>query len=96
MSSHSSLSESDDELFNPDYKPPHETVETLPLRRANMSDDDVNMETLSTLPPHLPSQKLNQSRQTQPTQLINRSPDLASSPVKGGVVQVTASSPLAA
>ncbi|KAK5361883.1 DNA-dependent ATPase fun30 [Exophiala xenobiotica] len=96
MSSHSSLSESDDELFNPDYKLPHETVETLPLRRANMNDDDPDMETMSTLPRHLPSQKLNQSRQTQPTQLINRSPDLASSPVKGGVVQVTASSPLAA
>lgn len=89
MSSQDSLSQSDDELFNPDFKPTYETVDTLPLQRAKISDDDSDLETMATLPVHGPSQK-----QTQPTQLISRSPPpMSSSPLKGGVVQVAASSP---
>ncbi|KIX02904.1 uncharacterized protein Z518_08847 [Rhinocladiella mackenziei CBS 650.93] len=102
MAPYDSLSQSDDELFNPAYKHPHETVETLPLRRPGMSDaDDSEMETMATLP--LPDrrnylgQNGNTSRQTQPTQIIDRSsPDMPSSPPKTGVVQVAASSPATA
>lgn len=86
-----SPSRSDDELFNPGPKTAHETVETLPLRRVDPMDDDSDIKTMATLPLQRPTQKM-----TQPTQIIDRSPDMTSSPVKEGVVQVTASSPLAA
>ncbi|KIV85402.1 hypothetical protein PV11_01099 [Exophiala sideris] len=90
MSSEDALSQSDDELFNPGFKPTYETVDTLPLNRPKMSDDDSDLETMATLPAHRPQ------RETQPTQLIRRSPPLmSSSPLKGGVVQVAASSPSA-
>ncbi|OAG40956.1 hypothetical protein AYO21_04798 [Fonsecaea monophora] len=99
MSSDDSLSQSDDELFNPKYKPTHETVETLPLYRPGMSDDDSDIETLATWPVHRPgikSQNMDIIRQTQPTQIIDRSAEnMSSSPSKPGVVQVAASSPMA-
>lgn len=98
MSSHDSLWQSDDELFNPDFKPPHETIETLPLRRHNIpDDDDSDNEDMATLPlsrPSLTSQPVKKGGQTQPTQMIDRtSPNMSSSPGKFGVVQVAASSP---
>ncbi|KAI1626859.1 adenosinetriphosphatase [Exophiala viscosa] len=89
MSSEDASSQSDDELFNPDFKPTYETVDTLSLHRPKITDDDSDLESMATLPAHRPSQK-----QTQPTQLIRRSPaPMSSSPLKGGVVQVAASSP---
>ncbi|OAP63602.1 hypothetical protein AYL99_02829 [Fonsecaea erecta] len=98
MSSDDPLSQSDDELFNPRYKPAHETVETLPLYRATMTDDDSDIETLATLPvnrPGVKSQKVESTRQTQPTQIIDRAAaTMSSSPYKSGVIQVTASSPM--
>ncbi|KIW23142.1 uncharacterized protein PV07_11365 [Cladophialophora immunda] len=99
MPSDDSLSQSDDELFNPNYKPAHETVETLPLYRPNMSDADSDIETLGILPVHpgAKSQNVNSIRQTQPTQIIDRTATtMSSSPLKPGVVQVAASSPMTA
>ncbi len=91
MASDDSLFESDDELFNPSHKPPYETVETVPLQRANMVDDDSDLETMATLP----TNRFTQARQTQPTQLINHSP-ATMSPSKPANVQVAASSPVPA
>ncbi|EXJ56639.1 hypothetical protein A1O7_06983 [Cladophialophora yegresii CBS 114405] len=93
MASEDSLSQSDDELFNPNYKPLHETVDTVPLHRVNVADDNSDIESLATLPVNRPTQ----NRQTQPTQLIDRSSaKLSSSPPKASLVQVAASSPMAA
>ena len=95
------LSRSDEELFNPDYRPVYETVETVPLNRvtASANDDDSEPETLATLPLHRTAaitQDGNTTRLTQPTQIIRRSsPDMASSP-PNAVVQVAASSPVPA
>ncbi|KAJ9615844.1 DNA-dependent ATPase fun30 [Cladophialophora chaetospira] len=91
MASDDSLSQSDEELFNPNYKPPYETVETVPLPKATTADDDSDFETLATLPLNRPTQ----TRQTQPTQLIDRSPANMFSPSKPASVQVAASSPMA-
>ncbi|KIW91949.1 uncharacterized protein Z519_06931 [Cladophialophora bantiana CBS 173.52] len=103
MSADEPLSQSDDELFNPNYKPAHETVETLPLQRPNMSDGDSDIETMATLPVHRPgvkSQNMHSIRQTQPTQIVDRTAaanvNISSSPPKPGIVQVTASSPMTA
>ncbi|KAL2423074.1 ATP-dependent helicase fft2 [Exophiala dermatitidis] len=95
MAPHDQLS-SDDDLFKSDSRRPHETVETLPLQRPPTSDSDsIDDETLNALP----QPKANTNRETQPTQLIDRQPQpISSSPVRGnaGVVQVAASSPIAA
>ena len=61
-----------------------------------MHDDDSDLETLATLPVQRPTQR-SQNRQTQPTQLIDRSTaNMSSSPAKPGTIQVAASSPVAA
>ncbi|EXJ88255.1 hypothetical protein A1O1_05185 [Capronia coronata CBS 617.96] len=94
MASHDSPSHSDGEAFNP----PHETVETLPLQRPPMGDfDGPDDDTVETLPLP-PVDAVNTGRQTQPTQIIERAPQvMSSSPFKpdSGVVQVAASSPIA-
>lgn len=95
MATEDSVSQSDDELFNPKWNPHHETIETLPLKRVNVVDDDSDLEGLATLPVNHLTQKT-QSRQTQPTQIIERLPAItSSSPSKPAVVQVVASSPMA-
>ena len=96
MAADASPSQSDDELFNPSHNLPYETVETVPLPRPALYDDDSDFETLATLPVNRPTQR-SQMRQTQPTQLIDHSPAMkASSPTKQTTVQVAASSPIAA
>lgn len=102
MASEDSLMLSDDELFNSEFKPQHETIETLPLYRPNIGDyDDSDYETLATLPLNhsIPNNGRSTSAgQTQPTQLIPRSssPDMPSSPPKLPTIQVAASSPVIA
>lgn len=98
MSSHDSWSQSDDELFNPTHTTLHETVETLPLRREKMiaDDEDSDIETLTSQPVQR-IQNANSKRQTQPTQIIDRSPsNMSSPPAKPGTIQVAASSPMTA
>jgi SWI/SNF-related matrix-associated actin-dependent regulator of chromatin subfamily A containing DEAD/H box 1 len=97
MASDDPIFQSDDELFRPGYKPPHETIDTVLLPRADMYDDsDSDFETLATLPVARDTQK-SQARYTQPTQLVERAPATTTSPTaKNITVQVTASSPMAA
>jgi SWI/SNF-related matrix-associated actin-dependent regulator 1 of chromatin subfamily A len=80
------------------YDLPHETVATVPIDRSphDEFDDDVFETAFLTSPrPSTGLQNTNATRQTQPTQLLNRSSSqntAVSSPQKP-VVQVAASSP---
>lgn len=80
---------SDDDLSSP-ARPPHATIDTLPLYRPTLDDSDgSDLEALPSLPTN--------TRTTQPTQILPHprpsSPDMPSSPPKPPVVQVAASSP---
>ncbi|RVX74365.1 hypothetical protein B0A52_01490 [Exophiala mesophila] len=82
---------SDDDSSSP-ARPPHATIDTLPLYRPNMNDSDgSDLEALPSPP--------SKTRTTQPTQILPHprpsSPDMPSSPPKRPVVQVAASSPSA-
>ena len=96
MSTDGSISQSDIDAADPNDKRFHETVETVPLQRSNMHGEDSDLEELATFPADRPTQK-SQSKQTQPTQIIERlQGDMFSPRSKPGIVQVAASSPIAA